>query len=1203
MSFLDKILNNKKDDKNSNEFFFAKKKKNSEIEELIKEENIEELKKLITTQNVNEKELNSNYALYYAVIYNKKQIVDYLFSLGAKVDTAKQNITDNVTELLIDINNYEILDSFLNQKMILPRLISNVPLLHYALEKKVSFKFIKLLLENKVQIEEFKEKTALQKALEVNSDFNTIQYLIKIDTQNISIFNNDKNILEDIILSPLDNLKKIEIIKELKKQTNITLNQTTKDNKETILELAIRLKQNMVAKELILLGADFSTIKNELNSLFEKGDLEDITNYIKSENLDFINYCSILTYEEICEYFDSCDNLENSTVILNIIENPKLNLIQKKQLISLAVSKKANVNEIDERVNTTALLNYSKLIKQTTYIDLIQLLLELGAKIEICGQSAFLYAIKSYNLEILNLFIKYNANVNFVTKDNQSIANYIVEDEFIKKDENKIVELLKISIKNGLDLNTKSTFFIDEEEEILDIFSIFICERKENTIEFLLNKDLPLNDDSNYIYYAIRYLNTDSLQKRIIDLNPEYEYKNFYIIGKQTDSAQALGMAIEYKKENLVKLILESYPNMKSYCTIKETLLDLIENKFEISTIKELIKKDPDINRKYTILTSQPYTSTILLMCIKRINDIKYNKKEKYIQILEFLLQNKADPNIQEVYENEKIDSSTIFDLLVNENSLNKQLLDMIIKYGADLNIRTVVYKNSIIHNIINNSLYISDDIVISYLEYFDKKIGINLEDKNKEGLTLLLCACWVCKSKVVRWLLEKGANIHVKGGSLNANTLYTTLCTNRDVKAIERLNTIKVLIEYGADIEELSNNLTALMASCFYGTYICTEYLLQIGAKVNNKNKDNNTAVNYCVQGNVGYDTPSSVESIKGRTLLLLHKYEADLDNIPDINKSALVTTILDNKKELFDHLLQLKVDINKKDKNSITALMYAVTEGSIYFINRLLDEESLNINEVDKYNANALFFTLYRNNTNEAITIFEKLIKNDIKETLLEDQRTLLHKACEIGNIEIIPSILDFTKHDINNVDEFGTTALLSSIISNQNYEFRTIKIVKLLVQKGANINIIDKEDNHALTSAIKLKQINLVKTLLELQADINVVSREGKTAIHFLLDTNYTINELEIYLKLFDDYGIDINYNKNIDCALLYYIKSMDFSSNRSMGFLQENIKIKKEEDNIVNLLIKYKANIKEAINQAIGNNESKDIIDYLKEKGNI
>lgn len=1209
MSFLDKILNNSKKEQeqesSSSEFFFSKKKKNSKIEELIKDNNIEELKKEITSQNVNGKEAASNYALHYAVVYNKEEIVKYLFSIGAKVDTAKQKASDNVTKLLIDTNNYKILEDFINQKMILPRLIDEIPLIHYAIEKKVSLNFLQILLKNKAQLEEYEDKTALQKALEVNSDFETIQYLIKVDTQNIHIFNNKKNILEDIILSPLDNLKKIEIIKDLKKQTNITLNQNTKDGEKTILKLVIELKQTMVAKELILLGADFSNIKAEVNSLFEKGDLDDIINYIKSKDLNFIDYCSILTYEEIYNYFNSCETLKNSLVILNIVENPKLNIKQKKELISIAVKKEANVNEIDKKLDTTALLNYSKLIKETTSTDLIDLLLKLGAKIEICEQSAFYYAIKSGNIDVLSLFIQHNANVNFVSKYKKSLANYIVEEETIKNNENKVIEILKLCIKNDLDLNTKSTYFIDEDDEpiTLDMFSIFLCEINDNCIEFLLNANLPLDKDSDYVYYAIKYLRKAIVQQRVIALNEEYEYKDFYEIKSKKDSAQALGIAIEYKKESLIKLLLNSFPNMKAHCNIKEILLDLVESRFELSTIKELIKKDPNINRKYTLGKDEPYTSTILLMCIKRIQDEKYNKKDKYIEILEFLLQNNANPNIQEVYENEKIDSSTIFELLVNKDKANEKILDMLIDYGANPKMRTEVLQNSVIHNIIDRSTSITDDVIISYLEYFDKKVGIDIEDKNIDGTTLLLTACWVCKAQTVKWLLDKGANINVTGSRLNVNALYTTLCTNRDVKAIERLNTLKILIEYGANIEELSNNLTALMASSFYGTYICTQFLLEQGAKVNAKNKDNTTAVNYCVQGNSGYDSPFSVESIKSRTLILLHKYGADLDNIPDNRKSALVTTILDNKRELFDHLLQLKVDVNKKDTDFITPLMYAVAQGSIHFINKLLDEEDLIINEVDNYNANALYFTLYRNNINEAISIFEKLINNNIEESRLEDGRTLLHKACEIGNIEIIPSILKFTKYDIDALDEFGTTPLLSSVLTTyQTYEFKTIKIVKLLVEKGANINVIDKEDNHILTNAISLKQINLIKTLLELGADIHTISKEGKTVIHFLLDTSFTINEFEQYLKLFSEYGVDINYNKNIDSALLYYIKNMDFSANRTVGFLPKEIEIKEEEDAIINLLIKYKASVKVALEQAIKNSESKDIIDYLKKKEN-
>ncbi|NVJ53847.1 MAG: ankyrin repeat domain-containing protein [Campylobacteraceae bacterium] len=1204
MSFLDKILNNNKEEeeKSDNGFFFSKKKKDSKIEDLIKNNDIESLKEQITSSNVNEKENNSTYPLHYAVIHNNKEAVDYLFSIGAKVETAKKDVTDNVLKILIEQNNHNILQAFINQKIVIPRLILATPIIHYSLIKKVSFDFFKTLIENKVQLEEHEEQSALQKALEVNSEIEIIKYLIKLDTQNIHIFNKKKNILEEIILSPMDNLKKTELIKFIKEHTNISLNQKTKDEEQTILELVINLKQTMVAKEMILLGVDFSKIKYQLNTIFEKGDLEEIINIIISRQLNLVDYCFMLSYEKINDYFTNCDTLKNTLAILNVVENPKLLNEQKIELINLAIKKDANINEVDIQNNTTALLNYSKIIRENTPTDLLKLLLEYGAKIEICEQSALFYSIKSNNLDIFNLFIEYKADVNFLTNEGKSLANFIIEDEIIGNKEDYIIEILKICMKNNLNFNIKSTILIDEEPTQIDMFSMFLYKVKEKVIDFLLNKNIELDKDNDFVFYAIKYLIKANLQKRVIDLNPTYEYKDFFMINYKRDNAQALGIAISFAKEKLISLLVDTYPNMKSHCEIKEIYLDLVEKNFDLEVIKKLILTDSNINREYD--DNGIYTYTILLKCAKRINDEKYNKTQKYIELFEFLLQNGADINIQQIYHDEKIDSSTIFSLLANEKKVNEEVFNLLFKYGARLDDKTSVFKENIIQNIINkNADHMSDDVIISYLEYFDEKMKIDLEDTNLDGMTLLLTACFACKPKTVEWLIQKGADITVKGGKLNANVLYMTICSNRHVKAIDRLETLKVLINNNADIEELSNNLTALMASCFYGTYICTEYLLENNAKVNAKNKDNITALNYTIQGDTAYDSPFSVESVKTRTIQLLHKYGADLDNIPDTRDSALVTSILDNKREIFECLLDLKVDVNKKDINGMTPLMFAVVQGHIYFINKLLEEPTLKINEVDTYNANALYFTLYRNNKNEAVSIFDKLVAKQIEESVIEDGVTLLHKACEIGNFELIPSILSFTKYDINVLDDFGATPVLMLILSNYNMnEFLKIKILKYLVEKGANINIIDKEDNHILNSSILLKEKNLTQTILELGADTSITTSEGKNAYHILLEQDYSINELTFYFDLFSKYNIDINYNKNIDSPLLSFTKSMEFSTGRSVGFVAEKIEIKEEEDKIVELLIKYGANLQMTIEEAIKKEESKDIIDYLKKKEN-
>ncbi len=64
-------------------------------------------------------------------------------------------------------------------------------------------------------------------------------------------------------------------------------------------------------------------------------------------------------------------------------------------------------------------------------------------------------------------------------------------------------------------------------------------------------------------------------------------------------------------------------------------------------------------------------------------------------------------------------------------------------------------------------------------------------------------------------------------------------------------LNAVKVLIEYGSNVNELSNDFTPLMLAARYNRIDIVEILLKNGADINVKNEKGFTAIKYAELSN----------------------------------------------------------------------------------------------------------------------------------------------------------------------------------------------------------------------------------------------------------------------------------------------------------------------------------------------------------------
>ena len=96
--------------------------------------------------------------------------------------------------------------------------------------------------------------------------------------------------------------------------------------------------------------------------------------------------------------------------------------------------------------------------------------------------------------------------------------------------------------------------------------------------------------------------------------------------------------------------------------------------------------------------------------------------------------------------------------------------------------------------------------------------------------------------------------------------------------------------------------------------------------------------------------------------------------------------------------------------------------------------------------------------------------------------------------------------------------------------------LEIMRLLLDKGAQVNACDKEHCTPLMIASKNSHVNVVKLLIEREADLALQDQDGKTAIHYAVEKDYRDRNSDEILSCLIENGADVNVRSNDNCTPL-------------------------------------------------------------------
>lgn len=232
---------------------------------------------------------------------------------------------------------------------------------------------------------------------------------------------------------------------------------------------------------------------------------------------------------------------------------------------------------------------------------------------------------------------------------------------------------------------------------------------------------------------------------------------------------------------------------------------------------------------------------------------------------------------------------------------------------------------------------------------------------------------------------------------------------------------------------------------------------------------------------------------------LKLFEKYNPDYNESDNYGSNALFFT---RKVETVNYLLKNGADINKKNKSGRTPLI----QHSLAYENqdhvKFLLEKGADINAQDNEGVTTLMFAVQTDKTKIIDICLSEKADINIKDN--EGKTALFHTISSFGILENVKSMTE------NMFGDYARTDYVKNYMNQKKMEETdtAIRLIKLLVSNGADINAQDNKGNTLLMYAIALRNEPLINEILKLNPDVNIKNKEGKTANDIAKEYGYKI-----------------------------------------------------------------------------------------------
>ncbi|XP_068629361.1 kinase D-interacting substrate of 220 kDa B [Battus philenor] len=411
-------------------------------------------------------------------------------------------------------------------------------------------------------------------------------------------------------------------------------------------------------------------------------------------------------------------------------------------------------------------------------------------------------------------------------------------------------------------------------------------------------------------------------------------------------------------------------------------------------------------------------------------------------------------------------------------------------------------------------SQLVNNDETAELQQYIATNKNLNIDDKDENGTTALMCAAELGRAGAVRVLLAAGADASApdadgwtplafaaRGGHLPVMRDLLDAgaqVDSRDCGGWTPLmwasykgheEAVALLLEKGADVHAHGNyNINSLVWAAGRRHSGVVQRLLSAGARANSCDKYATSALTWAARAG---DATSCAALLRAG---------ADPNTAGMYCWTPLLQATHGNHFEIVQMLLEHKPNVNALDKDGYTALAIACKEG-YYDIALALINSGAYINVQDHSKDTPLLHAVKGGHKN----IVEALLKKHVDVDLPgKEKKTPVYTAVEKGHVAILKLLLA-SNPDLEHCTSSGDTALLRAVRS------RHAEMVQLLLERKARVNVADNRGDTALHIAMRARSKQIVEILLRNPKNSQLLYKPNK------------MNETP--------YNIDMSYNKTI------------------------------------------------------------------------
>ncbi|XP_006625836.2 ankyrin repeat and EF-hand domain-containing protein 1 [Lepisosteus oculatus] len=220
-----------------------------------------------------------------------------------------------------------------------------------------------------------------------------------------------------------------------------------------------------------------------------------------------------------------------------------------------------------------------------------------------------------------------------------------------------------------------------------------------------------------------------------------------------------------------------------------------------------------------------------------------------------------------------------------------------------------------------------------------------------------------------------------------------------------------------------------------------------------------------------------------------------------PQSGNSALHLASVANDSEMCSFLLSLGAHPDVQDKQGCTPVMKAAELGHDTVVT-ILAEAGADMKMVDSEGKGVLFYCISPTKRHLCCLQISLKHKADVNNCSRKGKPVFL-LACEHAKdcVTICMNILE-NGADPNATDEItGHTALMEAAKAG------TVELVRAILQRGGNVNVLDKRRNHAAHYAAEGGFFEVIQLLSAYSADMGVVSMDENTPLHHAAKGGFT------------------------------------------------------------------------------------------------